>query len=145
MDNHAISNSFISATIAFFAHIILIFGLLAAGIYLFEGYSSPTGNAITAVLIAIASVSSSFPMLAISRILEKVSAYAPCSESRPDNKAPQEHSSRNTESGSTETVHPVDPDSLSHDICAFCGKDLFFPGAPFCASCEKEQPQNKQQ
>lgn len=145
MDNHAISNGFISGTIAFFAHIILIFGLLAASIYLFWGYGSTSGRAISAILIAIGSVSFSFPMLAISRILEKISAYAPCCEIRSDDKTPLEHPSSNAESGSTETARPVEPDGLSHDICAFCGKELFFPGAPFCASCEKEQPQNKQQ
>lgn len=74
MGKHVISNGSISRTTAFFAYVILIVGLLAAGAFLLRFELMPR-TVLTAAIIAVGAVSSSFPMLAISRILEKVSAY----------------------------------------------------------------------
>lgn len=78
MDNHAISNDTVADVLSFFAHVVLILGLLGAGAFLFlSGSEITVGRVVMSTAIAVGAVSASFPMLAISRILEKVSAYSP--------------------------------------------------------------------
>lgn len=72
---HVISNAAISKTLAFFAYLTLIFGVLGAWGFLSRpGLEITPAVAIVAAAIAVGCVFTSFFTLAIARILERVSA-----------------------------------------------------------------------